>query len=321
MIEKSTRKKINIIFMGTPDFSVPALNALAAQENFNISLVVTQPDRPKGRGKKLSFPPVKQRALELGLDVFQPENLNTQEGFERLAALGPDYFVVVAFGQILSQRILDIPKIYPINIHASLLPLYRGAAPIQAAVMNRDAVTGITTMVMARGMDAGDMLLTASTPVFPEETAQELHDRLSLMGGDLIVKTIRENSLNGLTPIPQDHSRATYVPLLKKSDGQIDWTRSNRAVCAHINAMTPWPGAFTHLDGKRFKLFKAMPSDNETRLDPGEIYQCDGSGIHVATGKASVVILELMGSSGKRLSADAFLRGHKMDLPARFEPV
>jgi len=307
--------------MGTPDFSVPALNALAAQENFNISLVVTQPDRPKGRGKKLSFPPVKQRALELGLNVFQPENLNTQEGFEILSALTPDYFVVVAFGQLLSQKILDIPKIYPINIHASLLPLYRGAAPIQAAVMNRDAITGITTMVMAKGMDSGDMLLTSSTPVSPEETAQQLHDRLSPMGGDLIVKTILENNLNWLTPIPQDHSKATHVPMLKKSDGKIDWTRSNLEICAHINAMTPWPGAFSHLDGKLFKLFKAIPNDNETRLDPGEISQCDGSGIHVATGKGTVVILELMGSSGKRLSADAFLRGHKIDLPARFELI
>lgn len=314
-------KKTNIIFMGTPDFSVQPLNALAAQEDFNIRLVVTQPDRPKGRGKKLSFPPVKQRALELGFDVFQPENLNTQEGFERLSALTPDYFVVVAFGQILSQRILDIPKIYPINIHASLLPRYRGAAPIQAAVMNRDAITGITTMVMAKGLDSGDVLLTASTPVSSKETAQELHDRLSVMGGELIVKTIRENNLNGLTPIPQDHSNATYVPLLKKSDGKIDWTRSNLSVCAHINAMTPWPGAFTHLDGKLFKLFKAIPSDNATGLEPGGIYQCDGSGIHVATGKKSVVILELMGSSGKRLSADAFLRGHKLDLPARFESL
>ncbi len=312
-------EKTNIIFMGTPAFSVPALKALAVQDNFNISLVITQPDRPRGRGKKLSYPPVKEAALELGFEVFQPENLNTREGFERLAAIDPDYFVVVAFGQLLSQRILDIPQVYPINIHASLLPLYRGAAPIQAAVMNMDAATGITTMVMARGMDSGDMLLTSSTPVNPEETAQELHDRLSVMGGNLIVKTILKINKNTLTPIPQDHSKATYVPMLKKSDGKIDWTRSNKAICAHINAMTPWPGAFTLLGGKRFKIFRALPSDKETLLDPGQIFQCNGTGIHVATGKNTVVILELMGSSGKRLTADAFLRGHKIDLPARFE--
>jgi methionyl-tRNA formyltransferase len=312
-------KQTNIIFMGTPEFSVPALKALAAQDNFNISLVITQPDRPKGRGKKLCFPPVKEAALALGIDVFQPEKINTQEGIERLSAVRPDYFVVVAFGQLLSQKILDIPKVFPINIHASLLPLYRGAAPIQAAVMNMDAKTGITTMVMAKGMDSGDMLLTSSTPISPEETAQELHDRLSVMGGDLIVETIQKLNAGTLTPVPQDHSKATYVPMLKKSDGKIDWTLSNRAICAHINAMTPWPGAFTLLAGKRFKLFSAVPSDQETALDPGEIFECNESGIHVATGEKTVVILELMGSSGKRLTADAFLRGHKIDLPARFE--
>ncbi len=305
--------------MGTPGFSVPALKALAAQDNFNISLVVTQPDRPKGRGKKLSFPPVKEAALELGLDIFQPESLNSQEGLERLSAINPDYFVVVAFGQLLSQKILDIPKIYPINIHASLLPKYRGAAPIQAAVMNMDAKTGITTMVMAKGMDSGDMLLTSSTLVNPEETAQQLHDRLSAMGGKLIVKTILKTNQGNLDPIPQDHSRATYVPMLKKSDGKIDWASSNKEICAHINAMTPWPGAFTLLKGKRFKIFRAIPGEKDTLLDPGEIYLCDETGIYVATGKGTMVILELMGSSGKRLQADAFLRGHKIELPARFE--
>ncbi len=312
-------KKTNIIFMGTPDFSVPAIRAIVAQDDFNISLVVTQPDRPKGRGKKLSFPPVKQTALELGLDIFQPENINSQDSFEQLSALNPDYFVVVAFGQLLSQKILDVPRIYPINIHASLLPKYRGAAPIQAAVMNMDPITGITTMVMARGMDTGDMLLVSQTPVNPDETAQELHDRLSLMGGKLIVETIQKTNQKILIPVPQDHSMATYVPMLKKSDGKIDWNRSNKAICAHINAMTPWPGSFTLLDGKRHKLFRAIPGEKECLLGPGEIFQCDQSGIHVATGKGSVVILELMGSSGKRLQADAFLRGHSIDLPARFE--
>jgi methionyl-tRNA formyltransferase len=314
-------KKTNIIFMGTPEFSVPALKALACNEDFNISLVVTQPDRPKGRGKKLVFPPVKQAALELGLDVFQPEKLNCQEGIQRLAALEPDYFVVVAFGQILTQAILDIPKIYPINIHASLLPKYRGAAPIQAAVMNMDANTGITTMVMARGLDTGDMLLSSTTPVNPEETAQDLHDRLALMGGDLIVETIQQTNENNITPIPQDNSNSSYVSMLKKSDGKIDWSLSNKQIRAHINAMTPWPGAFTNLDGKRFKIFKAVPGEEKKSHTPGEIFLCDGAGIHVATGKGSLVILELMGSSGKRLQADAFLRGHKIDLPARFELV
>lgn len=312
-------KKTNIIFMGTPDFSVPSLQALASQDDFHISLVVTQPDRPRGRGKKLSFSPVKEAALELGLEIFQPETLTCDEGLKKLSVLDPDYFVVVAFGQILSQDILAIPKIYPINIHASLLPRYRGAAPIQAAVMNMDKETGITTMVMAKGMDTGDILLTSSIPVYPEETALELHDRLSPLGGELVIETIRRVNQNNLIPIPQDHSRATHVPMLKKSDGNIDWTRSNKKICAHINAMTPWPGAFTHLNGKRIKIFKALAIEKDTDVDPGMICSCDDKGIHVATGKGMVVILELMGSSGKRLHTGVFLRGHKIDLPARFE--
>ncbi len=311
--------KTRIIFMGTPAFSVPPLNALAEDHTIEICLVVTPPDRPKGRGKKRSPSPVKVAAQALGLPVYQPERLNTQEGKEKLSALAPDYFVVVAFGQILSQKLLDIPRIYPINIHASLLPQYRGAAPIQAAVMNMDKNTGVTTMVMAKGMDTGDILLKSTTPIDPDETAQDLHDRLSQMGADLIVETIHKANAGNLTPVPQDHDNATYVTMLKKSDGEIDWGRTNKAVCAHINAMTPWPSAFTHLGGKRMKIFKAVPGPAlETDAVPGEILACTDAGISVATGENTVLILELMGSSGKRLTADAFLRGHTIDLPARF---
>ncbi len=313
-------KNSRIIFMGTPDFSVPALKALANEPGFDILLVVTQPDRPKGRGKKLAPSPVKQAALDLGFDVFQPEKLNTQEGIQRLSALDPDYFVVVAFGQILSQSILDIPKIYPINIHASLLPKYRGATPIQAAVMNMDKETGITTMVMAKGMDTGDMLLKSNTPIDPDDTAQDVHDRLAKIGGDLICETINKINLGELTPQPQDDAKATYVSMLKKSDGLIDWHRTDKEVCAHINAMTPWPGAFTHLAGKRLKIFKAIPGPRVSeQAEPGEILSCDSGGIQVATAKNCVLIKELMGSSGKRLDSDAFLRGNKINLPARFE--
>ena len=311
-------EKTRIIFMGTPDFSVPALHALADVDAFDILLAVTQPDRPKGRGKKLAPSPVKAAAKALGIEVYQPEKLNTAEGVERLTALAPDYFVVVAFGQILSQAILDIPRVYPINIHASLLPKYRGAAPIQAAVMNMDAETGITTMVMAKGMDTGDMLMKEATPILPEETAQDLHDRLSDIGGRLIVDTIRQINRGELTPEPQDDRQATYVSMLKKADGQIDWHKPARAIQAHINAMTPWPGAFTQLNGKRFKIFRAVPAESGAG-DPGQILNCGKDGIHVAAGEGAVKILELMGSSGKRMTADAFLRGHRIDLPARFE--
>jgi len=313
------KNKTSIIFMGTPDFSVPALQRLAAQGDFHISLVVTQPDRPKGRGKKLSPSPVKTAALKLGLDVFQPEKLNTEAAVEKLLSLQPDFFVVAAFGQILSQKILDIPKVFPINIHASLLPKYRGASPIQAAISNMDKLTGITTMVMAKEMDAGNILLSSSTPVSTQDTAQDIHDRLGVIGADLIVKTIHDILANRLEPTPQDHSKATYVKLLKKKDGLIDWNLSSREIQAHINAMTPWPGAFTHLGNRRIKIYKVQSSDLPFDHEPGVIFRCDKQGIHVATGHGCLTILELMGASGKRLKAAEFLCGHKIDPPAKFD--
>ncbi len=223
--------------MGTPDFSVPALNRLAAEDDFEIPLVVTQPDRPKGRGKKLAFSPVKKAALDLGLDLFQPESLKNPEHIDQLAAYKPDFFVVAAFGQILTPEVLKIPSRYPVNIHASLLPSYRGASPIQAAILNMDEKTGITTMVMAEKMDAGDILLQKSTPISASDTAQTLHDRLGQIGASLIVDTIRQICNNTLAPTPQDHSKATYVTLLKKQDGKINWQASSRRILAHINAM------------------------------------------------------------------------------------
>ncbi len=314
---------IRIIFMGTPDFSVPPLKALAAQKDFHISLVITQPDRPKGRGKKLAASPVKKAALELSLKVYQPEKLNTAQDVEMLSGLKPDFFVVAAFGQILSQAILDIPRIYPINIHASLLPKYRGASPIQAAIKNMDLVSGITTMVMDKGMDTGDILLTSSTPISPEDTAQDLHDRLSLIGADLIVETIRAVLENKVTPTAQDHENATYVKLLKKNDGEIYWNQSSEEICAHIRAMNPWPGAFTRLDGHHTKIFKARLYDNASILSkdhsPGTIFQCDKNGIHVSCGQGQLTILELMGRSGKRLKAAEYLRGHSVHPPVQFE--
>nr|WP_319394087.1 methionyl-tRNA formyltransferase [uncultured Desulfobacter sp.] len=314
-------KNTRIVFMGTPEFAVPALKTLAKEPGFDVLLAVTQPDRPKGRGKKLSPSAVKQAALDLGIEVFQPEKINTPEGIERLAALEPDYFVVVAFGQILSRQVLDIPKTYPINIHASLLPKYRGAAPIQAAVLNMDAQTGVTTMVMAEKMDAGDILLMETTPVAPDETASTLHDRLSRIGSDLIIKTIHGIEQEKVTPVPQDHAKATYVPMLKKSDGRIDWRSSAKAVCAHINAMTPWPGAFTELGKKRLKIFKAAVSSVPAQVsaDPGTVVSCSDGELFVAAGDGVVQVLELMGNSGKRLDAAAFLRGNKIDMPACFQ--
>ncbi|MBT7051853.1 MAG: methionyl-tRNA formyltransferase [Desulfobacula sp.] len=313
------RQSTNIIYMGTPDFSVPALQNLAVQDDFNVSLVVTQPDRPRGRGKKLAPSPVKTAALNMGIDVFQPEDINTEEAYKKLLSLNPDFFVVAAFGQILSRKILDIPKILPINIHASLLPKYRGASPIQASILNMDKITGITTIVMADKLDAGDLLLSSSTPISKLDTALDIHDRLGIIGADLIVETIHAILKNRLEPIPQDHSKATYVKMLKKSDGRINWNLSSRQICAHINAMTPWPGAFTRLGNKTIKIYKTKSLETQTCHKPGIIFRCDKQGIHVATGKGCLIILELMGSSGKRLNTRQFLCGHKIELPAAFD--
>lgn len=308
-----------IVFMGTPDFAVPPLKALAARADFEICRVITQPDRPKGRGRKPTPPPVKTTALDLGLTVSQPEKLNTDAMVDELISLAPDYYVVAAYGQILSQRILDIPAKYPVNIHASLLPRYRGAAPIQAAIRNRDEKSGVTTMVMAKELDAGDILLVKDTPIHPRDTARDLHDRLADIGADLILNTIDQLEAGRLSPTPQDPENATYAPMLKKEDGRIDWTLSHLDVVAHIHAMNPWPGAFTDLSGRRIKLFAARAGKDAATDPPGTVCVMDDAGIHVAAGRGTVIIEKLMGKSGKHLNAKEFLRGHSLSLSDRFE--
>lgn len=304
--------------MGTPDFSVPALKALAkhnslSQNKYNISLVITQPDRPKGRGRKMMPPPVKEAALALGLDVFQPESMKGQQIVDKLAALNPDFFVVVAFGHKLSRKILDIPTFYPINIHASILPNYRGSSPIQAAIMNMDKIAGVTTMIMDTELDTGDMLLKATTAVDEDETGQTLHDKLSMLGGDLIIETLDAIVEKRIRPQPQDHTKATYAPMLKKEDGKIDWCKEPEQISAHVRAMTPWPGAFTFINGKRIKVMAVRPMDIKTDLPAGTVFSCDCSEIHVAAGSRSLAILQLQGASGKCLCSEDFLRGNRLD--------
>ncbi|MBF0389765.1 MAG: methionyl-tRNA formyltransferase [Desulfamplus sp.] len=298
--------------MGTPDFSTPALKSLV-KHGCNISLVITQPDRPKGRGKKMMPPPVKESALQLGLEVFQPETMKGVEISHKLLALNPDFFVVVAFGHKLTRELLDIPAIYPINIHASLLPAYRGSSPIQSAIMNMDKISGVTTMVMDTELDTGDILLKSTTPLSDDETAQTLHDRLALMGADLIVETIEAVINHKIVPQPQDHSIATYTKMLKKDDGRIDWCKEPEAICAHVRAMTPWPGAFTFLNGKRIKVMAAKVMDIKTELPAGTIFSCDCNEIRVAAGRRSVAILNLQEESSKCLCSEEFLRGNRLD--------
>lgn len=308
--------KPSIIFMGTPDFAVNALKALHESGLFEIALVVSQPDRPKGRGRKLEPTPVKAYAQAMGYRVEQPETVKSDEFIRLAEEIAPDFFVVVAFGQILNQRLLDVPKVCPVNIHGSLLPRYRGSAPIQRAVMNGDAVTGVTTMVMDRGMDTGDMLLTVETPIGPEDTAATLHDRLSELGGELIVKTLPGLLDGSVVPVPQDNEAATHAAMLSKAEGEIDWSAPARIIDCRLRGMTPWPGAFTFLDEKRLRIHKTQPLETTATAAPGTVVT-SGSELVVSTGEGLLRIVELQGANGKRMPAEAFLRGNPIEPGAR----
>ena len=305
------KDKFTIIFMGTPDFAVPSLQALF-QEGYDIALVVTQPDRPKGRGRKLVAPPVKTKALELNLEVLQPATLKSQEFTELIKHIQPDYLVVIAFGHILSGKILQVPKFGAINIHASLLPKYRGPAPIQWAIINGDSQTGVTTMFMDEGMDTGNVLLTKTEPILPEDTAATLHDRLANCGADLLIKTLKHLAAQKLKPIVQDHSKATYAPLLKKQDGHINWQKPAEELEPFIRGMTPWPGAFTFHNEIQLKIFKAAPIAERVSEAPGTILKAFPDELRVATGTGALSIIEIQSPSGKRLGVADFLRGYQL---------
>ena len=297
--------------MGTPHFAVPALELLC-QEDYKVALVVTQPDRPKGRGRKLVPPPVKVKATALDLAVLQPATLKNDSFAEQITQLQPDFLVVVAFGHILPESILQLPKFGAINIHASLLPKYRGPAPIQWAVINAESYTGVTTMFMDQGMDTGNILLTQKEPILPDDTAATLHDRMAITGAELLIKTLKELAANKIAPIPQDHSKATYAPLLKKQDGHINWQKSAEKLEAFIRGMTPWPGAFTFHNEKRLKIIKATPISESVSGIPGTILKAFPDELRVATGKGALSILEIQGPSGKRLGIADFLRGYRL---------
>ena len=302
-------QSLNIVFMGTPEFAVPTLQALH-RTGHAIPMVVTQPDRPKGRGHKTTPTPVKAAASHLELTVEQPATIRSADFIVKLKKLEPDLFVVVAMGQILSQELLDIPRMGAINVHASLLPKYRGAAPIQWALINGETETGITTMLMDAGLDTGDMLLSARTDITPEDTAQTLHDRLSTLGADLLVETINGLISNIISPIPQDHELASRAPLLKKGDGRIDWQKPARAIDTFIRGMTPWPGAFSFMGDKRLKIFAARPAPLTDPALPGTVIKGFSNELRVATGDQALTILELQAASGKRLPVRAYLRGN-----------
>ncbi len=300
--------------MGTPGFAVPALRALV-KAGHEIPLVVTRPDRPKGRSKKPVPPPVKELAVSLGLPVFQPERVRTPEAMEEIRKRRPDALVVAAFGQILPGALLDVPRLGCFNVHASLLPAYRGAAPINWAIINGGDMTGITIMLMDEGMDTGAILTSEEEPILPEDTAGTLTERLSHIGAGLIVKALAEFEAGRIKPISQDGSRATYAPILKKETGKIDWSKSAREIERMVRGLDPWPGAYTYRAGRLLRIWKTgaspSPRPSATRGE-GEVISADKSGIVAAAGEGAVIIHELQPEGGRRMKASEYLAGHKI---------
>jgi len=294
--------------MGTPDFSVPSLEALHAAGH-DIVLVVTRPDKPKGRGRKLDAPPVKKSAINLKRAVIQPLSLRDESVRQALREAQADFFIVVAFGHILTQTILSFPKLGCINVHASLLPRYRGPAPIHWAVINGDKESGVTTMMMDKGLDTGDILLRGKEPIVPNDTAGTLHDRLAILGSRLLCQTLEAFAEGTIQRTPQEHSQATYAPLLKKTDGLIDWEKPAALIESFIRGMNPWPGAFTFWGNRRLKIFRAGTAQVEATAHPGTVLKTLADELTVATGQGSLAIFEIQEASGSRLPVSEFLRG------------
>lgn len=299
---------MRVVFMGTPDFSVPTLEKII-EAGHEVIGVVTQPDKAKGRGKKVLFPPVKETALAHDLPVYQPRRARDPEFIEEMKALNPDVMVVVAFGQILPKAILDIPKYGCINVHASLLPKYRGAAPIQWSVIRGEKVSGVTTMQMDVGLDTGDMLLKKEVLLDEEETGGSLHDKLSTLGGDLLIETLKKIEAGDIHPEKQDDSQAgEYARMLDKNLGRIDFSMPAVEIERLIRGLNPWPSAFTSYNGKTMKLWKAK-ADNCGQGVPGQVIHVDKNSFTVQTGQGTLQILELQMEGKKRMDAGAFLRG------------
>lgn len=304
---------LRVLFMGTAELACASLEALCRAPGLQVVAVVTQPDKPKGRELKLQPTPVKAVAIKHELPVCQPVKARAPEFVDQLRGLAPDLIVVVAYGQILPRAILDIPKFGCLNVHTSLLPKYRGAAPIQWAIFNGDAETGVTIMKMDAGLDTGEIASEVRTPIADTDDSQTLHDRLAKLGADLLVRTIPEYVSGRITPRPQPAVGASYARKITKEDGRIDWSRPAREIWNQVRAFTPWPGAFTYLQGngasKLLKIWDAAVQEHAFKT-PGEILEAGKFGILVACGEHALRILELQLEGGKRLTAQQFLAGH-----------
>lgn len=311
---------MKIVFMGTPDFAAGALEALLAAGH-EVTAVVTQPDKAKGRSNKLQFPPVKECAIKHGIAVMQPVRIKTPEAVAELKKYEADIYIVAAFGQILSQEILDIPRYGCLNIHASLLPKYRGASPIQHVIMDGEQESGVTIMQMDAGLDTGDMLYKKSIPIEKEDTYETLHDKLMVLGGQAIVEALSLLEQGKLTAQKQDDSLSCYAPIIKKSMGELDFQKDARKLDCLIRGMNPWPSAYTFYNGKQLKIWKAYPvmdEEKDTAHQPGEIVKVTKDAIHVACGEGILAVCELQLEGKKRMSTHDFLLGVKINVGEKF---
>lgn len=304
---------MKVIFMGTPDFAVGTLEEII-KAGHEVALVVTQPDKPRGRSGALQFPPVKECAVAHGIEVFQPKKIREEENVEYLRKYNADIIVVAAFGQLLPKSILEMPKYGCINVHASLLPKYRGAAPIQWSIINGDAVTGVTIMQMDIGMDTGDMIAKREVVIGKDETGGGLFDKLAEVGAKLCVDTMVEIENGTATRTPQNHEAATHVSMISKELGNIDWKKSAVEIERLIRGLNPWPSAFTQLDGKSFKIWKADVLESNTDKVPGTIVRVEKGCMEVQTGEGVLSLLEVQLEGKKRMEIDAFLRGYSVEV-------
>ena len=316
---------MNVVFMGTPDFAVDTLKAIE-QAGHQVSLVITQPDKQKGRGKKILYTPVKEAALEAGMEVMQPEKIKEPEVLERLTAIAPDVIVVVAYGQILPESILNLPKYGCINVHASLLPKYRGAAPIQWAVINGEKVSGVTTMYMAKGLDTGDMIERVEVELSPEETGGSLHDKLAKAGAELLVSTLDKLEKGTASRTPQNDAESCYASMLRKSLGNICWEDPAEKIERLIRGLSPWPSAYTYLNGKTLKLWNvtivkedALPEGALKEQPAGTILYVDKKCFLIQTGQDCLRVNEIQLEGKKRMLTDAFLRGYHLEAGTKLE--
>lgn len=303
---------MKVVFMGTPDFAVGALEALV-KAGHEVTAVVTQPDRQKGRSLEMSYSPVKECALRYNLPVFQPERIKKAEAVEVLRGYEADIFVVAAFGQILSKEILEMPKYGCINIHASLLPKYRGAAPIQWAILNGDDVTGVTIMQMNEGLDTGDILTTKEVTISDEDTGESLFDKLAIAGAKLLIETLPEIERGTITPVKQDEEKATHVRMLTKEMGKINWEKEAVVLERLVRGMNSWPSAYCRIRNKNMKVWKAAVLSEDTDGRPGEIVKITKDALYIQTGKGQLVLLEVQMESKKRMSVKDFLIGYQLE--------